>query len=97
MASAKRRFGRIRHLPSGRWQARYPGPDGPDRTAPNTFACKADPDRWLANVEGEIERGRWADPLAQTTTVGVWGRRWLNSAEAHLKIKTFAGYRTTSS
>ncbi len=24
----KRRFGRVRELPSGRWQARYPGPDG---------------------------------------------------------------------
>ena len=27
----KRRFGRVRKLPSGRFQARYPGPDGIDR------------------------------------------------------------------
>ncbi|HEX3829220.1 MAG TPA: hypothetical protein VHV82_18310 [Sporichthyaceae bacterium] len=68
MAAARRRFGRIRHLPSGRWQVRYPGPDGLDRTAPSTFAHKADADRWLANIEGEIERSQWADPLAQVMT-----------------------------
>ena len=31
MANSKgrrRRFGTVRRLPSGRWQARYPGPDG---------------------------------------------------------------------
>ena len=33
----KRRFGRVRELPSGRWQARYKGPDGIDRPAPRTF------------------------------------------------------------
>ena len=30
--------------PSGRWQARYPGPDGIDRPAPDTFATKTDAD-----------------------------------------------------
>jgi len=38
----KRRFGRVRQLPSGRWQARYAGPDGIDRSAPETFATKTD-------------------------------------------------------
>jgi integrase len=93
MPNGKRRFGRIRQLPSGRWQVRYPGPDGLDRTAPSTFARKGDADRWLASIETEIERGRWADPIAQATTVGDWGRRWLKSAQANLKIKTFAGYQ----
>ena len=64
-----------------------------ERRAPSTFARKADADRWLASIEAEIERGRWVDPIAQATTVGDWGRRWLKSAEAHLKIKTFAGYK----
>ncbi len=35
--ASKRHFGRIRKLPSGRYQARYPGPDGVDRPAPHTF------------------------------------------------------------
>src|ERR1039458_5356234 len=38
----KRRFGRVRQLASGRWQARYQGPDGLDRPAPETFASKTD-------------------------------------------------------
>jgi hypothetical protein len=38
--SSKRRFGRLRELPSGRWQARYKGPDGIDRPAPHTFDDK---------------------------------------------------------
>jgi hypothetical protein len=33
----KRRFGRVRQLPSGRWQARYLGPDGIDRPADRTL------------------------------------------------------------
>jgi hypothetical protein len=43
----KRRFGRVRQLASGRWQARYAGPDGIDRPAPETFATKTDAEVWL--------------------------------------------------
>ena len=32
----RRRFGSIRKLPSGRYQARYSGPDGVDRPADDT-------------------------------------------------------------
>jgi hypothetical protein len=45
--AGKRRFGRVRELPSGRWQARYKGPDGIDRPAPQTFARKVDAEKWL--------------------------------------------------
>jgi hypothetical protein len=37
-----RRFGSIRRLPSGRYQARYPGPDGRLRSHPQTFERKGD-------------------------------------------------------
>jgi hypothetical protein len=53
----KRRFGRVRRLPSGRFQARYLGPDGKDRPAPETFATKTDADLWLARKEVEIRDG----------------------------------------
>ena len=36
----RRRFGTIRRLPSGRYQARYPGPDGVRRSPDDTFATK---------------------------------------------------------
>jgi hypothetical protein len=38
----KRDWDRIRQLPSGRWQARYPGPDGTLWPAPHTFERKTD-------------------------------------------------------
>jgi hypothetical protein len=56
---AKRRFGRVRQLPSGRWQARYQGPDGIDRAAPETFAAKTDAEVWLTLKEAEIFQGDW--------------------------------------
>jgi hypothetical protein len=60
--AGKRRFGRVRRLPSGRWQARYKGPDGIDRPAPGTFATKADAERWLSLTEADIIKDNWLDP-----------------------------------
>ena len=40
-----RRFGNVRRRESGRYQIRYPGPDGRMRTGPETYARKADADR----------------------------------------------------
>ncbi|WP_207915450.1 hypothetical protein [Micromonospora sp. 15K316] len=57
-----RRFGNVRKLPSGRYQARYPGPDGRMRNAPETFARKSDADRYLTLVEAQIARREWIDP-----------------------------------
>ena len=48
---SKRRFGRVRRLPSGSWQARYQGPDGIDRPAPETFATKTDAEVWLTAAQ----------------------------------------------
>ena len=58
----KRRFGRVRQLASGRWQARYTGPDGIDRPAPETFATKTDAEVWLTLKEAEIRNGDWINP-----------------------------------
>jgi hypothetical protein len=65
---AKRRrrtstFGTVRKLSSGRWQARYTGPDGVlQRPAPVTFDTKHAADLWLADKRLEIEGGRWIKP-----------------------------------
>ena len=52
-----RRFGYLRKLPSGRYQASYLGPDGRRRTAPETFDRKKDADLYLSRVESLITRG----------------------------------------
>jgi hypothetical protein len=57
MMAAKRRFDRVRELPSGRWQARYRGPDGIERPAPHTFESKTSAERWLTLTEAEIIQG----------------------------------------
>ena len=60
--SARRRFGRVRRLPSGRYQARYLAPDGTDRPAPQTFATKKAAGVWLTMQESDFNRGDWLDP-----------------------------------
>jgi integrase len=79
MAPRRRRFGRLRRLPSGRWQARYPGPDGRDYPASETFATKTDADRWLAMVEADMLRGEWVDPRSGETIFSEWVDQWLRS------------------
>ena len=72
IAMAKRRFGRVRQLASGRWQARYPGPDGVDRPAPETFATKTDAEIWLTLKEAEILNGDWINPDDGKVSLGEY-------------------------
>lgn len=68
-AAKREGWGSLRKLPSGRWQARYPGPDGEIYTARTeddkslTFFTKTDARVWLADMHGKIARGEW-DPSA---------------------------------
>lgn len=73
----RRQFGRIRRLPSGRWQARYPMGDGRLRAAPRTFATKGDASRYLSTVETDIARGQYLDPRAGQVTFAQWADQWL--------------------
>jgi integrase len=91
--AARRRFGRIRQLPSGRWQARYPGPDDRDRPAPATFATKTAAARFLAQVEADLTRGTWSDPNAGDVPLSEWAKTFLTTTTA-LKPKTRAGYQS---
>lgn len=83
MAKARRGFGSIRKLPSGRFQARYVGPDGREHKAPDTFPRKSDADVWLARVRTEIAEGKWnarrAGEVTEGTriTFGQWAEQWL--------------------
>jgi hypothetical protein len=64
--TSRRRFGRIRQLPSARWQARYPVGSGQDIAAPETFASKGDAARWLVTVEADIARGLFIEGHASS-------------------------------
>lgn len=88
----KRRFGRVRKLPSGRFQARYQDPDGSDRPAPQTFATKTDADRWLAKIETEILAGEWRNPDAGRIALGIYLLTWIDH-RANLRPRTVQLYR----
>jgi integrase len=75
--ASRRRFGRVRRLPSGRYQARYRGPDAVDRPAPSTFATKTDAERWLARVEIEIHDDHWRDPDLGRVGFAEYAGAWI--------------------
>ncbi len=75
--AGRRQFGSIRKLPSGRWQARYSGPDGQPVRAPSTFATKGDAGRWLDGIRTDMDRGRWIDPTAGRVPLDTFAATWL--------------------
>jgi integrase len=89
----RRRFGSVRRLRSGRYQARYWAPDGSRVSAPTTFERKKDADRWLAATEVEMVRGTWIDDRRAQVSLGEWAEQWLEAA-SHLKPKTRVGYQS---
>lgn len=91
--ASKRRFGALRRLPSGRWQARYRTPEGSLVTAGKTFATKTDAGRFLDAIELDQLRGVWHDPApSQNETVADWCRRWLKQHSPSLTPSTAASY-----
>jgi integrase len=100
---AKRYFGNVRQLKSGRYQARYTGPDGRSYSArrpdggPLTFDTQGDAEAWLSIRHSEILRGAWlppkADegPKAKPITVREYADAWL--VERDLEATTRELYR----
>ena len=63
----------IRRLPSGRYQARFTGPDGVRRSAPVTFETRKDAATWLITQQADMARGLWA-PAAKRTDAETFGQ-----------------------
>ena len=83
MANSKgrrRRFGAIRQLPSGQWQARYRDPDRLMRSADTTFPTKTDAEVWLTCKEAEILNGGWINPDAGKVLLADYGTAWIRGA-----------------
>ena len=64
-AKRKRGFGEVSRLPSGRYRARYTGPDANRHSAPLTVVARIDAEGWLVDQERRISRGEWQRPARQ--------------------------------
>jgi len=92
----RRRFGSVRQLPSGRWQARYQGPDGLLRAADETFASKTSAERWLTRTEAQIIDEDWLSPDDGSVTFDEYAAAWLEERPA-LRPATIRSYRSVLS
>lgn len=88
MAGNKRGFGRLRELPSGRYQAAYIGPDARLHKAPATFAAKVDAEGWLAAERRKIDLGTWgAVERSDGITLERYADRWLEQRKLRPRTK----------
>jgi integrase len=89
----RRDFGKVRQLPSGRWQATYRSPDGTSHNAPTTFESYDAADTWLAGVQTDQARGVWVRPDLNGGGVrfDAWAEDWL-ATRVKIGPKTRAGY-----
>ena len=88
----RRRFGAVRELRSGQWQARYRGPDGIMRPADRTFPDKTAAEVWLTRKEAEILNADWLDPDAGRVPFGGYAQAWIDERPG-LRPKTVETYR----
>lgn len=88
---AQRIFGTIETLPSGRYRAKYAGPDGKRHSAPTTFIRKSDASGWLATQEAAIIAGKWKPPSALKAvgrlTLADYAEKWLQQRDLRPKTR----------
>jgi integrase len=85
----RRRFGAVRELPSGRWQARYRGPDDIFRPADQTFASKTDAEVWLTRKEAEILDGDWINPDDGKVLLSDFGKSWIEERPKTIRLYNY--------
>ncbi|MGH8997618.1 MAG: site-specific integrase [Acidimicrobiales bacterium] len=74
---ARRHFGSVRKLPSGRYQASY-WHLAERHLAPDTFTTKGEAYAWLSTVEADDLKGAWIAPSAGSQTFGDYAGDWLS-------------------
>lgn len=79
----RRHFGTVRKVASGKYQARYLGPDG-SRHAGGTFRTKTEALQFLSETEAERSKGDWRDPRLGRLTFTDWIERYRASG-AHAR------------
>jgi integrase len=91
-------FGRIRKLPSGRYQAGYIGPDlALHNCTTGTFDTLMDARAWLTDERRRVQAGIWVAPAVrnhaqQPATLKPFAEAWLASRQ--LKPRTVAFYQS---
>lgn len=90
--SARREFGSIRRLGSGRYQVSY-WHEGRRHVGEMTFATKAEASRYLASVSTELHRGTWIDPQAGQVALSEYANAWLEQ-RVGLRPRTIELYRS---
>jgi integrase len=87
-------WGTTEQLPSGRYRARYVGPDGLKHAAPVTFTAKVDAESWLALQRVQIVSGTWTPSTPAATHEAQGGRAQRFEDFAHGWIATRISPRT---
>jgi integrase len=92
----------VEPLPSGRYRARYTGPDLERHKGPVTFDTRMDAEAWLVAERALVVAGTWTPPAEriaaaraaqeQALTFGLYAEQWW--AERTLSPRTRATYRT---
>src|SRR6476660_7265612 len=91
--------GTVRQLPSGRWQARYYGPDGhrheahPSGGRSGTFERKTHALAELNRQLHAIDAGTWKSPDAPSDVLADRAAEWLTVRRKPLKPRTAEHYR----
>ncbi|WIB27877.1 tyrosine-type recombinase/integrase [Curtobacterium sp. MCSS17_015] len=75
-------WGQLDRLPSGRFRARYVGPDGERHAAPTTFDNMTDARGWLAQQRSRVVAGDWRPPRAALQaheSLEAYARAWIST------------------
>jgi integrase len=94
MSGKRRRFGAVRKLPSGRFQARYLAGDGRIHHAPHTFRTRRDADQFLAVIEADLLRSTWFNPKSGAIRLDVYAPRWVIERPIELQPRTLEIYES---
>src|SRR4051812_15698673 len=88
MARKRRGFGRLRQLPSGRWQAAYIGPDTKLHKARRTYATESDAEGWLAGERRKIDLGTWgAVERSDGITLRAYSNQWIEQRKLRRRTR----------
>jgi integrase len=82
VARKRRGFGRLRQLPSGRWQAAYVGPDTKLHQSHRTYASESDAEGWLAAERRKMDLGTWgAVERSDGITLRSYADQWIKQRQ----------------